>query len=411
MPKIFRRLFVLLLFSILVVGCSSNEIPTSNLSEKSGEESSLRSSQEVKTGMPAPTSTATSKPTATPTETTTPTSTLPPSPTPLKDGLPNLERITVENADRVELLTTLRIPNYMVVNPWQGQCGVAFSLDGSLLVATCEQNALPVWDLPSLELRHRLFSMPDHAISCDFSPDGRMVACGKYDDWTIPAWNAQTGEYLYDIGKHSAPVWDVDFSPDGKFLASCSVSEGDFERRRGKMAILWKVSPPEKLWSHEMWSTCLSISFHPSGKTIAASAIHGKVEILDAKTGELIVMLEDATRHLGDIVYSPSGDYLSATSDDFNIFIWDVPGYNLVAKLEGHQSYVNGSAFSEDDTYLVSGSADKTVAIWSLEDFQMLTSLVGHTDTILRIDLNRENTLIASVSWDGTVRLWGIIAE
>lgn len=399
MYKTSRGLFIFLLISILVVGCTSSEITTTNLPE------------EVKPEMSAPTTTATSKPTATPSVTPTPTSTLPPSPTPLKEGLPKLERITVENADRVELLTTLRIPNYMVTNPWQGQCGVAFNTNGSQLVATCERNALPVWDLPSLELRHRLFEIPDHAISCDFSPDGQIVACGKYDDWKIPAWNPHTGEYLYDIGKHRTPVWDVDFSPDGRFLASCSVWEGDFDVSRGKKAILWKVSPPERIWMHEMWSTCLSISFHPSGRTIAASAIHGKVEILDAKTGELIVMLEDATRNLGDIVYSPSGDFLSATSDDFNIFIWDVPGYNLVAKLEGHQSYVNGSAFSEDDTYLVSGSADKTVAIWSLEDYQIIKSLPGHTDTILRIDLNRDNTLIASVSWDGTVRLWGIIAE
>ncbi|MCX6100087.1 MAG: hypothetical protein NTV92_01420, partial [Candidatus Bipolaricaulota bacterium] len=48
---------------------------------------------------------------------------------------PALEVITVQNADRIELLQTLAIPD--VEKGSTSQCSVAFSPDGRLLVAAC----------------------------------------------------------------------------------------------------------------------------------------------------------------------------------------------------------------------------------------------------------------------------------
>lgn len=320
-------------------------------------------------------------------------------------GLPELEIITLDNADRVQLLETLEIPSCVVDGTFRGQCGVVFSPDGSQLVGTCGESLLPVWNIPSLELQHILYEKPEHTLSCDFSSDGEMVVCGEYkSDWSIPAWDSITGEYLNDIGNHKSSVWDVDFSPDGQHLASCSLSiEGDVR--------LWKVSPTEGLWIHEPNAECLSVSFHPNGETIATGGKRGKVEILDVETGEMITLLEDATRNIGDLTYSPSGGLLAAGCDDKNIFIWDTHDYSLVTKLSGHKDYVNGVVFSADETFLVSGSGDGTVAIWDVLSSRIVKLLIGHEKTVLRVDLNQENTLIASVSWDGTVRLWGVKAE
>jgi formylglycine-generating enzyme required for sulfatase activity len=304
----------------------------------------------------------------------------------------------------VRLLATLQIRPYTF---YPSQCSVAFSPDGSLLAGACGVSRVPIWDVPSLQLRHTLYDMGQRTVSCEFSPDGQMLACGGCDG-PIGIWNPEDGEKIKDLGSHPGRVWEVDFSPSGQLLVSCADSalqvSGDVR--------LWRIDPRERLWIHKApYNGFLSVSFHPSGESVAYSSIFGPVRVLDVGTGEPVVELLETMRHIGDLTYSPAGDLLAAGCDDHRIFIWDTVDYELLATLVGHQSYVNGVVFSADETWLVSGSDDKTVAIWAMEEFRLLKQLEGHEDTVLRVDLNPDNTLIASISWDGTVRLWGIPAQ
>ncbi|MGD9100774.1 MAG: DUF885 family protein, partial [Anaerolineae bacterium] len=221
-------------------------------------------------------------------------STATPTATPLPKRLPAaLQRITVENAEQVRPLAMLRIFGYQRAWP-TGQCSVAFSPDGSLLAGACENSRLPVWDLPSLKMRHALNERSMHTTSCDFSPDGQMLVSGNSEDGAVIVWNPVTGEKILDLGKHQTSVWEVDFSPDGQLVTSCSaIARPD---AKGDLC-LWRISPRERLWIHKLpYGECLSVSFHPSGESIAYAMIHGLVEIVEVETGERIVLLEDATR-------------------------------------------------------------------------------------------------------------------
>lgn len=325
--------------------------------------------------------------------------------TPAAGALPNLQPIGVANAREIQLLRTMGIPDF---NKGQlSQCSVDFSPDSRLLVGACGKNRVPVWDAQTGSLAFTLYDAPVQIVACAFSPDGSQIACGGFDK-TVTLWDAMTGGKIRSFEGHTAPIWDIAFDPAGESLASCSL--GLLGGGRGDVR-LWSMLNNEPLWVYSGSRDYLSLSFHPSGKTIAYGSIGGSVGILDVESGKLLFELTDSSRNLGGIAYSPSGLWLAAGSDDNRAYLWDAANYKLAGQFTGHAGYVNGVAFNPDETILVSGSHDKTVGVWNLTDRKLIAQLKGHEREVLRVAFSPDGTLIASISWDGTVRLWGVSDE
>lgn len=322
-----------------------------------------------------------------------------PSRTP--DPFLRLKRITPEEADRVQLLRTMSIPDYQM-GP-VSQCSLDFSPDGRLLVGACGVSPVPVWDVMSGAILHTLYPNPAQIVACAFSPDGETIACGGFDR-QISYWNAGTGERLSGSSAHDSLVWDLAFGPEAGTLASCSIAEG--ASKNGDIR-LWGGLNREMSWLYQGEGSYLSLDFHPLGESVAYGGRWGSVGLLDVVSGESLAALDGPQDAVGDVAFSPSGDLLAAGSDDRSIYLWGTEDHQLVATLSGHLHFVNGLAFSPDETLLVSGSHDRTLGIWDLAGQRLLTTLTGHEGQVLRVAVSPDGRLIASISWDGTVRLWG----
>src|SRR5262249_27728980 len=118
---------------------------------------------------------------------------------------------------------------------------------------------LRVWNLPTRRVRHDVpFSSPTvHGLA--FSSDGRrLAAAGR----TADIWDVASGSHLQTIRGHAGLTFGVDFSPDGKSLATAGAD---------RTVRLWDVaSGSERLILRGHIGRAVGVSYHPTGQSLAS---------------------------------------------------------------------------------------------------------------------------------------------
>jgi WD40 repeat protein len=192
-----------------------------------------------------------------------------------------------------------------------------------------------------------------------FDASGECIAASGYHEITV--WNSRSGELVQRIGNIAERVFDLAFSPDGRWLACASGTPGKI----------------------------------------------GEVKLLDATNGALIKALATTADAVLSVAFAPDGAKLAAGGTDNAIRIWTVDTDKPPLTIEQHADWVLALAFNPDGTRLASGSRDKTSRLFDTATGELDETYNGHSDFVTAATWPDAKSVI-SVSRTRTAHRWNV---
>lgn len=242
---------------------------------------------------------------------------------------------------------------------------VAFSPDGELLAVSCAQKLL-LWDIAK---KKTVSNFPAHGESItdvEFSPDGKTLATSGRDEnvwlWPVDKIKGKTGrvptggQALVQPGKTGGYATSVSFSRDSKYLATI----------RGTRLMVWGLDNPRATVIATEPDGYNQVAFSPDGKRLAMN-VDTNTEIWDVEKKAKQTTLEGAGYRTG-VLFSPDGGAV-ITGDEAGTFtVTETRTFRRLWTSEQGDS-IFGTALSADGRRLATARRDKGVEIWDVSRF------------------------------------------
>lgn len=232
--------------------------------------------------------------------------------------------------------------------------------------------------------------------SLSFAPrvtEAGMLATGGRDGivrlWTLG------GEAIGQFRAHEAPIYEVAFSPDRKYLATAS-ADGT--------ARVWTIEgePVSELKGHA--GEIYSVRFSRDRQHLVTGGADGTLRIWRI-SGESEVNAIAHKASVRTVRFSPDGEYIVSAGDDGMARLWKRNG-EPIYQWTGHQGPIHSASFSSNSQFIATGGADGTLRLWWNRSPKQRSQWKAHEGKVYRVSFSPDSEWLATAGSEGTAKVW-----
>jgi WD40 repeat protein len=289
---------------------------------------------------------------------------------------------------------------------------LTFSPDGKLLAVGGDDCLVHTFDAESAAPLDVFVGHGSPVVGVVFAGDDRLASIGAdgaalawtlYPEWT---WSRTIGDPT------STEIVDrvtaLDFSPDGKLLAS----GGGAPSRSGELKI-W--NPADGTLVREVADahsdTVFGVRFSPDGKTLASGAADKFLKTFDVASGKFIRSFEGHTHHVLGVSWSADGRLLATAGADNAVKSWDVNTGEQKKTIAGFGKEVTAITFVGATNEAIASGGDKTVRMLNADTGQMGKQFAGATGFLYCCAVSTDGKVVAAGGKDGILHIWDVMVE
>jgi WD40 repeat protein len=295
---------------------------------------------------------------------------------------------------------------------------IAFSPDNLLLATAGDDQDLHTWNADDGTAIETFKGHNGPVFAVAFASNVTLVSGGADRSaiiWDLqPGWNL---EQTIGFGEAS-PIIDrvnaLRFSPDGKLLAM-----GSGEPTRGGEIKIWKVAseihnpkfviqnPQQPLYSftNVHSDAVFGLDFSPDGKYLASSAADKFVKVLDLATGKVVRTFEGHTHHVLGVSWKRDGRTLASAGADNVIKVWDFVSGERKKTIEGFSKEVTSISFIGTTDQALASSGDDQIRTFR-DNGEKIRSYEGATNFVNSASATPDGRIVIAGGDDGVLRVW-----
>jgi len=242
----------------------------------------------------------------------------------------------------------------------------------------------------------------------EFSPDGRAIASGSADK-TIFLWSVYGDCLNYAVlTGHQNTILEVHWTTDGEHLVSASAD---------KTVRAWDVEACvqiKKMGEHDSFVNSCNVA-RRGPEMVVSGADDSTAKIWDLRVKRSIMTLTDSYQ-ITTVAFSDAADQVFTSGIENVIKTWDIRNQKVVMTMAGHSDTVTGMQLSPDGTHLLGNAMDNTLRMWDVRPYapkdRCVDVFVGHTHNfeknLLRCCWSPDGRYVTCGSADRMVFVWEV---
>jgi WD40 repeat protein len=192
-----------------------------------------------------------------------------------------------------------------------------------------------------------------------YQRDGNLIAIASSDSETIGLYDPATQKFVKQLSQ-----------PGGAYSVSYNRQYPNLLAAGGNGAVwIWDVSKDTQLTTAAQPGTIMDVDFSPDGQWLASGSDDGGLDLWKVTYDGARLTLDKAFElssgeAITDLEFAPDNTRLATASEDGLVRIWDVMNGSEVARLR-HPLAVKRVSFSSDGQYLATASG-KLIFLWDV---------------------------------------------